>query len=281
MPSFETPEPISVIVQLGTGDLRFLADDRTDTVVEVLPTDPERDGDVRLAGQTQVTYAGGRLHIKAPKQRSLFGRPPSVDIVVELPAGSQVESDVTGADFRAEGRLGEVRVKCSSGDIHLAETGPLHLHTSYGRITVDRAVGDVEAQTGFGSIRMRAVEGSAVLKNSHGTTTVGTVTEEARISGANGDITIERAGAGVRATTAHGMLRVDEVTSGSVELETSSGDIEIGVRAGTAAWLNASSGHGRVRNLLTASDSAGETEDKVEVRARTRYGDIEVRRAAA
>lgn len=77
MPSFETPEPISVTVQLGTGDLRFLAEDRTDTVVEVLPTDPERDGDVRLAGQTQVTYAGGRLHIKAPSSaRCSAGRRP-------------------------------------------------------------------------------------------------------------------------------------------------------------------------------------------------------------
>ncbi|SDC79381.1 DUF4097 family beta strand repeat-containing protein [Streptomyces prasinopilosus] len=280
MPSFETPEPISVTVQLGAGDLRFHAGDRTDTVVEVLPTDPGRESDVRLAGQTQVTYAGGRLHIKAPRQRSLFGRPPSVDVVVELPAGSRVESDATGADLRAEGRLGEVRVKCSSGDIHLAETGPLHLRTSYGRITVDRAVGDVEAQTGFGGIHLRAVEGGVVLKNSHGTTGVETVTGEARISGANGDITVGRAGSGVRATTAHGMLRVGEVSRGSIELETSSGDIEIGVRGGTAAWLDASSGHGRVRNLLTASDGAGEAEDKVEVRARTRYGDIEVRRAA-
>ncbi|MGC5344566.1 DUF4097 family beta strand repeat-containing protein [Streptomyces sp. DT24] len=281
MPSFETPEPISATVQLGAGAVQFLAADRVDTVVEVLPTDPGRDADVRLAEQTRVTYEGGRLHIKAPKQRSLFGRTPSVDVVVELPAGSQVESDAAWADFRAEGRLGETRVKTSSGDIQLAETGPLRLHTSYGRITVDHARGDVEAQTGFGNIRIRAVEGNVVLKNSHGTTTVGAVAGQARISGANGDIVVERAGTGLRATTAHGTLRVDEVARGSVELETSSGDIEIGVRAGTAAWLDASSGHGRVRNLLTASDTAGEAEDKVEVRARTRYGDIEVRRATA
>ncbi|MFC9503835.1 DUF4097 domain-containing protein [Streptomyces sp. NPDC057002] len=279
MPAFETPEPVAVTLRIGTGLVRFLADDRADTVVQVLPTDPERDADVRLAEQTRVSCAGGRLHIEAPRQRTLFGRPASVDIVIELPAGSRVEAEAAWADFRAEGRLGRTRVKTSTGDIRLAETGPLHLHTAHGRITVDHALGDVEAQTSSGNIGIRAVEGNVVLKNSHGTTAVGTVTGEARISGANGDITVERAGAGVRATTAHGMLRVDEVARGRVELETSYGDIEVGVRAGTAAWLDASSGHGRVRNLLTASDSPAESDDRVEVRARTRYGSIEIRRA--
>ncbi|MEU4489056.1 hypothetical protein AB0H94_29950 [Streptomyces purpurascens] len=83
--------------------MRFHAGDRTDTVVEVLPTDPERDADVRLAEQTQVSCAGGRPHIEAPRQRTLCGRPPSVDIVIELPAGSRVEAEAAWADFRAGG----------------------------------------------------------------------------------------------------------------------------------------------------------------------------------
>ena len=42
MPTFDTPEPISVSLELGVGDIRIVAGDRTDTVVEVRPTDPPR-----------------------------------------------------------------------------------------------------------------------------------------------------------------------------------------------------------------------------------------------
>jgi hypothetical protein len=107
------------------------------------------------------------------------------------------------------------------------------------------------------------------------------VTGELRVSGANGDIEIRRAEDSVTATTAHGTLRVGEVARGTVQLETNYGAIDIGVRVGTAAWLDVSSGSGQVRNTLTASESPERTEDTVKVRARTKYGNIDVRRARA
>ena len=67
MPVFDTPEPISVTVELGVGDLRIVTGDRADTVVEVRPSDPAKKGDVTAAEQTRVEYTGGRLLIKAPK----------------------------------------------------------------------------------------------------------------------------------------------------------------------------------------------------------------------
>ncbi len=57
------------------------------------------------------------------------------------------------------------------------------------------------------------------------------------------------------ATTAHGTLRVGDVARGSVQLETATGAIEVGIRQGTAAWLDVSSGSGQVRNTLTTSDA--------------------------
>ena len=202
-------------------------------------------------------------------------------MTVELPTGSRI--DVTGAwaQVLGEGRLGEVRVKTSSGDVRLDTTGPLQLTASHGSITVDRVEGTAEITTSSGSLRVGLVDGPAVLKNSHGTTTVGAATGELRVSGANGDIEIRRAEDSVTATTAHGTLRVGEVARGTVQLETSYGAIEVGVREGTAAWLDVSSGSGQVRNTLTASETPEQTEDTVKVRARTRYGNIDVRRAKA
>ncbi|MGW0334582.1 DUF4097 family beta strand repeat-containing protein [Streptomyces sp. NPDC003011] len=279
MPSFDTPEPISATTHVEAGSIQFIAGDRLDTVVEVRPRDPKRDQDVRAAGQTEVTYMGGALTVRTPKQRYLVGRTGTVDVTVELPTGSHVE--VTGAwtQVLGEGRLGEARVKTSSGDVRLDTTGPLQLTASHGSITVDRIEGTAEITTSSGSLRVGLVDGSAVLKNSHGTTTVGAATGDLRVSGANGDIDIARAEGSVTATTAHGTLRVADVARGSIQLKTSYGAIEVGVREGTAAWLDVHSDSGQVRNTLTASDTPAKTEDTVEVRARTRYGNIDVRRA--
>jgi hypothetical protein len=280
MPTFDTPEPISTTAHVGAGSIRFTAEDRTDTVVEVLPRDPKKDKDVRAAEQTEVTYTSGVLTVRT-KQRYLVGPTGSVDVTVELPTGSRVDMTGAWAQVLGEGRLGEVRVKTSSGDVRLDTTGPLQLTASHGSITVDRIEGMAEISTSSGSLRVGTVDGPAVLKNSHGTTTVGAATGDLRVSGANGDIDIARAEGSVAATTAHGTLRVAEVARGTVQLETSYGTIEVGIREGTAAWLDVSSDRGQVRNTLTASEAPEKTEDTVEVRARTRYGNIDVRRARA
>jgi hypothetical protein len=280
MPSFDTPEPISATAQVGAGSLRFTAADRLDTVVEVRPHDPKRDKDVRAAEQTEVSFAGGVLTVRT-KQRYLVGPTGAVDVTVELPTGSHVDMTGSWVQLLGEGRLGEVRVKTSSGDVRLDTTGPLQLTASHGSITVDRIEGMAEITTSSGSLRVGTVDGSAVLKNSHGTTTVGAATGDLRVRGANGDIAIARAEGSVAATTAHGTLRVDEVARGIVQLETSYGAIEVGIREGTAAWLDVGSDHGQVRNALTDSAAPEETEDTVKVRARTRYGNIDVRRARA
>jgi DUF4097 and DUF4098 domain-containing protein YvlB len=281
MPSFDTPQPISVTANVAAGSIQFSASDRLDTVVEVRPRDPKKDKDVRVAEQTEVTYASGVLTIRTPKGRYLVGPTGSVDVTVELPAGSRVDTTGSWTQVLGEGRLGEVRVKTSSGDVRLDATGPLKLTASHGSITVDRVEGLAEITTSSGSLRVGVVEGSAVLKNSHGSTTVGAAIGELRVSGANGDIDIQRAESSVTATTAHGTLRVGDVARGSVQLETSYGAIDVGVREGTAAWLDVSSGNGQVRNALAASESPDKTEETVEVKARTRYGNIDIRRARA
>ena len=67
MPTFDTPQPISVTLDVGMGDIQVVASDRTDTVVDVRPSDPAKKSDVTAAEQTRVEYASGRLLVKAPK----------------------------------------------------------------------------------------------------------------------------------------------------------------------------------------------------------------------
>lgn len=43
MQTFDTPAPISALLDVPAGRIRFIAADRTDTTVEVLPADARRD----------------------------------------------------------------------------------------------------------------------------------------------------------------------------------------------------------------------------------------------
>jgi hypothetical protein len=65
---------------------------------------------------------------------------------------------------------------------------------------------------------------------------------------------------------------------GSVVIETKIGDLEVGIREGTAAWLDVSSRFGHVHNALEAADAPETTTDTVEVRARTSVGEVVIRR---
>ncbi|CAM5501084.1 hypothetical protein GCM10010329_72800 [Streptomyces spiroverticillatus] len=282
--TFDTPGPISATTRVEAGSLQFTATDRTDTVVTVEPRNTKKELDVRAAEQTEVSFANGVLNVRTPKPNLLglsIGRVGTVDVTVELPAGSRVDMAGAWTQMLAEGRLGEVRVKTSSGDVRLDETGPLNLTASHGSITVDRVAGRAEVTTSSGSVRLGHVDGPAVVKNSHGTTTVGTVTGELHVRNAVGDIDVTRAEDSVTAATAHGTLRIAEVVRGTVQLETSHGAIEVGVRDGTATWLDVDAGAGQVRNALASAEPPEQTEETVKVRARTKYGNITVRRAKA
>jgi DUF4097 and DUF4098 domain-containing protein YvlB len=285
MPTFHTPEPISVTVELVVGDLRIVASDRTDTMVEVRPSDPAKKADVTAAEQTRVEYAGGRLLIKAPKSwrqhafRSSDGE--SVDVQVELPAGSQLRGETGVAALRCRGRLGECRFKTGIGDIQLDQAGAVQLRTGFGDITVERAGGDAELTTGSGSLQIDGIDGTAVVKNSNGDTWIGRVTGDLRVNAANGRISVDQASGAVAAKSANGDIRLGEVAHGAVLAQTALGKVEIGIRDGVAAWLDLNTRFGTVHNDLDTADRPGAGEDAVEVRARTAFGDIAIHRSTA
>jgi hypothetical protein len=283
MPTFQTPEPITASIDLTVGDARIAASDRDDTVVEVRPTNPDNDADVRAAAETRVEFTpgSGQLVVRGPKQRGLgrLAKTASIDISVELPTGSQVDGSAAVATFRLLGRVGSCRLKTSTGDVQIEETGPLDIATSMGAVTVERVAGNADVRTASGRVRIREIDGGAVIKNSNGDSWVGDVHGDLRINAANGDIEVDRARASVDAATANGDVRVGDVARGSSSLKTALGQIEVGIHAGSAARLDAHTSMGRVRNEMDATDQPGAGEEMVEVRARTSYGDIVIRRA--
>jgi DUF4097 and DUF4098 domain-containing protein YvlB len=280
MPTFDTPEPITATITVAVGDVRISAGDRSDTIVDVRPSDASNDEDVKAAELTRVEHASGNLLVTVPKSRSWRIRSGggSVDVTIELPAGSQVHGAGQITDFRCAGRLGDCRIKTGMGTIVLDRADTVSLKNGIGDVGVDHATGHAEVATGSGDVRVRQLDGSAQLKNSNGDTWVGEAGGDLKVNAANGDIAVDLAHASVVAKSANGDVRLGEVVRGSVVLETSLGDLEIGIREGTAAWLDVRATAGRVQNALEAAEAPGPSAETVEVRARTTAGSVVVRR---
>ena len=282
MPTFDTPGPIAVSIEVGIGDIRVVASDRTDTVVEVRPTDPAKNADVAAAEQTRVELAGGRLLIKAPKSWKRYGsrgNAESIDVEIALPAGSRLRAESGIATLQCTGRLGECRLSTGVGDVQLDETGALVIKTGSGEISVERVAGDAHVSTGTGAVRLGHVDGAAVVKNANGDTTLGDVVGDLRVNAANGRVSVASAAATAVLKTAYGDIELGEVARGSVVAQTGYGKVAVGIRGGVAAWLDLNTGLGTVTNELDAAGGPEPGEDTVEVRARSGFGDITIRRA--
>lgn len=263
MLTFETPEPIVADLNIEVGRARVIAGDFVTTVVDVRPANKTRKADVEAAERTRVDFVDGRLEVRASRPRYLgrLGRPGSIEVVVQLPAGSQVRGQVSYGDFDVEGRAGDCSLRASYGNLRVDAAAALDLHSSGGNITVGRASGAAEISTSWGNIRIADAQAATNIKS------------------AGGEILVQKASAAIQARTSHGTVRVAEASRGSLTLETSYGAVEVGVAHGTATYLDVTSKHGSVRNELDQSEGQPESRETLTVRARTSYGNITISRA--
>jgi hypothetical protein len=279
MPTYNTPTPIDLAINLQVGMIEVFAVDRADTVVTVSATNPAKAVDRRGAEETRVDFDGQRITIVGPKSRSWFGPTESVDVKVELPAGSRLTAEIAAGALRTVGSLGATRIKSSTGPVDVDTTGDLWLRASHGNATLRTAEGGVDITADHGQIRIGTVTGDAILKASHGTIMVGESGGDLDAKLSYGDLEITKALASVSAKTAYGSIDLREVSSGSIQVESGYGQVTIGVRPGVPAWLDLSSKEGHVRNQLDGDRAPDMSEPTVAVRARTQYGNITIQRA--
>ncbi|MEV4789938.1 DUF4097 family beta strand repeat-containing protein [Streptomyces tuirus] len=215
MQKFDSPAPVSAVLDIPAGRIRLIAADRTDTTVEVLPADPAKGRDVKAAEQIEVTHHDGVLRIEASAVKNrILGPSGSVEVTVQLPAGSRVQAKAAAADLRGVGRLGDVEFDAAQGTIKLDETGSARLALLAGDILVGRLGGPAEISTQKGDLRIaEAVTGAVALRTEQGDITVDAAhgvsaaldagTGHGRIHNALKN-TDNAAGLTIHATTAHG-----------------------------------------------------------------------------
>ncbi|HZE32747.1 MAG TPA: DUF4097 family beta strand repeat-containing protein [Actinoallomurus sp.] len=215
MQKFDTPAPISAVLDIPAGRVQFIAADRADTSVEVLPADASKGRDVKAAEQTKVEYADGILRIETSAKNQILGPSGSIEVTVKLPADSQVEAKAASAELRAVGRLGDVAFEGAYHQIKIDEAASVRLTAIDGDVEVRRLGGPAEISTARGDIRIaEAVRGTVVLRTQ------------------SGDISVSAA-AGVSASldagTGHGRVSNALKNDGTAELDihatTSQGDI--------------------------------------------------------
>jgi DUF4097 and DUF4098 domain-containing protein YvlB len=246
MPRFDTPAPITLELELNVAEVRIDAGERAATVVDVRPGNPAKRDDVDAAERTQIEHSPGRVLVRTPKTwraYSPFGHGGTVEVRIELPAGSSVLVKSAMGSVRSTGDLGASQVKTGMGDITIESAAAARLTTGMGDVEIGRAAGPADLSTGTGDIRAGALRGTAVLKN------------------------------------ALGDVHVAEAVEGSVEARTGYGEIQVGIPDGTAAWLDLSTGYGQVHNGLDRSGAPEPGEESVQVRAHSGYGDITINRA--
>jgi hypothetical protein len=170
MQKFDTPTPVSVVLDIPAGRIQLIAADRADTIVEVLPADASRSRDAKAAERITVENGDGVLRIEAaPARNRLVGPSGSVEVTVRLPAGSHVEAKAGSAELRGVGRLGDVAFEGGQAAVKLDETGRARLTLLAGDVSVGRLGGSAEISTQQGDLHIaEAVHGTVTLSTQRG-----------------------------------------------------------------------------------------------------------------
>jgi len=242
MPAFATPGPIAATVEVAGARVRVTATDRTDTVVLVEPINEASRSDVKVASKTKVDFAGGQLSVKTTTPGDKSG---SVTITIGLPTGSSLALYLAHSSVRGDGPLGQCELHLASGQVQLDRIGALQASVASGEVAIGHIAGRASIDGGAFAMRVGEVEGS------------------------------------ITATTGSGAIGIGRMTSGQAKLVNGSGNIEVGISEGSAASIDASSERGAVHDFVSSQGNSEPSDRTVMVHARTRHGDIIIRRAAS
>ena len=152
-------------------------------------------------------------------------------------------------------------------------------------MTVDGRLAALEIKTVSGDMRANGeIEGNATVKTVSGDLRVAAIGGDLRVQSVSGDVTARSVGGSVEAKSVSGDVRVESVREGNATATSISGDIEIGVAAGSNVDVDANSVSGELSSEvpLASDPAAGGVGDgpTVVVRGKTVSGDFRVFRAA-
>jgi hypothetical protein len=271
MKTYQTPTPPRLRLRIPAGRIDVTTWDEPVTEVLVEPSSPGDSTAVEAAAavrqEVRETADGVEILVESTGRRSFLGmrRGPDLWVTVRAPHGSRVDAETASADVTVVGRLGEARVETASGDVSIGDvSGAVSLKTVSGEIEAGTIAGENRFATVSGEIDIRSVEG------------------ESTVTSVSGDLHVGRARTSIRAKTVSGDLLLDAVNTGEVSLQSVSGDITVGVSAGSRLWMDVASLSGETRSDLDPlGGHEGEHDVELRITANSTSGDVRLFRATA
>jgi DUF4097 and DUF4098 domain-containing protein YvlB len=270
--SFETLGEVTLDIRLpeGTVELETAAGlTTTEVELDARGNDDEvrellEDARIELreqrGGHEVIAHVGDRRRVGFG-----FWRKVHVRLSIRVPEGANVRAEVASADIRGRGRFGSVEAEAASGDVEF-----------------DQIAAEAKASAASGDVSLQSVGGAATVNTASGDVELGRIDGELSVKTASGDVAVEEAGSRVKVKTASGDQRIAAVTVGTVELQSASGDIKVGIRQGSNVWVDARAMSGDLSSELELEDEApADDAPLVELRATSMSGDVKVVRAPA
>lgn len=279
MSVFPVDGPAEVRIDIQMGRVDVVATARRDVSVHVAPSNPDRSGDRAAAESARIDRAGSAIVVTGPTRWNLFGRGDSIDVTVEVPEASAATVRVKYGSAGFVGTMGQLRAAVDYGDTTIDDAARLEVRGGYGDVHASRVRGDADIAFKSGTAQLGRVDGALQVEGADGDLAVDAVAGPVDVATSSGGVTIGSVGADVNLRSAYGTVRIRDLVRGTVRIQASYGAVHLGVRRGTAVWLDASSRHGVVRSELAADAGPGEGDDVLELHARAGYGDITIHRA--
>lgn len=267
--SFDTPTPIDLSVQIGSGSVQVTATDADVTQIEI--TGPHADDVV-------VEQHGDQIRVTEPHlMHRLLGLSRALQVTVRVPAHSGLSTRLGSADLRTEGPLGACTLASGSGAVLVDRTGTLDATTGSGTVSIHTVDGDLRAKTGSGDLTVAEITGTADLISGSADLHLQAVGGAVTARTGSGDLRIATVGGDVTTTTGSGDTEVGGIRRGRLMSRSASGDVAITVGHGTPTWTDLHSVSGAIAHDLQPLGEPAAGQDHVELRVRTVSGTIRVR----
>lgn len=254
--TFPTPDPVTIRVKIPAGHVKFHAAAVQETRVDVEPRGNSDEPRVEMIDGKD----GPTVVVESPEGWGMW-RKHEYRVGIQCPLGSRIEVKTASADVEGSGRFGSLNATTASGDLSFSQVdGACKLVTASGDVKLE-GCGPTEVKTASGDVAIGRTDGEI-----HATT-------------ASGDLRVGRTENSVRGLSASGDQTIEAVGSGSVWLETVSGDISVGVLPGVELWLDLQSLSGDTVSELPPTDGPGDGGPALELRLKSLSGDLRVHRA--
>ncbi len=277
MYTFDTPQPVDLRAEIWQGEIYIHAEERDTTTAEL----ESLHGDAQeLIEHTRVEQRGSEVSVLTPKGKSGFFRTRGeIRATIRVPLRSNVQLESASADSDLHGELGDVRIASGSGDVRIEFGEDIQVRTGSGDVDIVTAAGRCDTKCGSGDLKVETIGGDADMVSGSGDVILGHAAQSLKVKTGSGDIVVREAGEMIDAMAGSGDLRVKRFEHGKLRAKTGSGDIQIGVADGTAAYLDITTVTGDVRSSLDASDAPSDGDQTVELSIQSGTGDVVLQRA--